>query len=96
MISKKEVQHIAYLARIELSPQELEEMQKELGKILEYIEQLKEVKVENLPPAFHLTNSGGVFRQDLPQQRLKEEGEKLINLSPQKEKRFIKIKTVFS
>lgn len=96
MISKKEVQHIAYLARIELSPQELEEMQKELGKILEYIEQLKEVQVENLPPAFHLTNPGGVFRQDLPQQRLKEEGEKLINLSPQKEKRFIKIKTVFS
>jgi len=36
-----------------------------------------------------------VFREDKPEEKSKEEGEKLIQLAPQQEGRFIKIKSVF-
>ena len=41
MISKEEVQHIAKLARLELTPQEIEKMQKDLSAIFDYFELLK-------------------------------------------------------
>ena len=42
MISKEEVQHIAKLARLELSENEVEKMQKDLSSILDYFNLLKE------------------------------------------------------
>ena len=45
MISKKKVQHIAKLARLGLTEDEIEKHQKEFLKILDYVEKLKEVDV---------------------------------------------------
>ena len=45
MISKKEVQHIAKLARLGLTEKEIEKHQKEFLKILDYMEKLKEIDV---------------------------------------------------
>ena len=41
MISKEEVQHIAKLARLELTEKEAEKMQKDLSEILDYFDLLK-------------------------------------------------------
>ena len=95
MLSKEEVKHVARLARIKLTEEELREMQEELVKILDYIEKLKELDVENLEPTTHSVLLKNVFREDKPEEKSKEEGEKLIELAPQKERRFIKIKSVF-
>ena len=95
MLSKEEVKHVARLARIKLTEEELREMQEELVKILDYIEKLKELDVENLEPTTHSVLLKNVFREDKPEEKSKEEGEKLIELAPQKEGRFIKIKSVF-
>jgi len=43
MITKKEVQHVAKLARLNLSKIEIEKYQKELLKILDYIGKLKKI-----------------------------------------------------
>jgi len=53
MISKEEVKHIAKLARLGLSDKEIGEFQKELSKILNYIEKLKEVDISNVKPTSH-------------------------------------------
>jgi len=95
MLSKEGVKHVARLARIRLTEEELQKMQGELVKILDYIEKLKELDVENLEPTTHSILLKNVFREDKPEKKSKEEGEKLIQLSPQKEGRFIKIKSVF-
>ncbi|MCD6429532.1 Asp-tRNA(Asn)/Glu-tRNA(Gln) amidotransferase subunit GatC [bacterium] len=95
MLSKDEVKHVANLARIKLSEEELQKMQGELVKILDYIEKLKELDVESLEPTTHSVLLKNVFREDKPEEKSKEEGKKLIQLAPQKEDRFIKIKSVF-
>jgi len=41
MISKDEVKHISKLARLELTDQEIEKMQKDLSAVLDYFELLK-------------------------------------------------------
>lgn len=59
MISPDEVKHLAELAHLELSAEELEKMTRELGLILEYISKLKEVDVTGVEPmsgGHHLAN----------------------------------------
>ena len=48
MISKKEVEHIAKLARLRLTKIEVTKRQKEISEILDYFNLLKEVDVKNL------------------------------------------------
>ena len=49
MLTKEEVKHIADLARIELSEKETEKYQAQLGKILDYMEKLKQVNTIGTP-----------------------------------------------
>lgn len=49
-ITKREIEHVAALARIKLSEQEKEKMAHELGAILGYIDKLKEVDTEGVDP----------------------------------------------
>lgn len=48
MITKEEVQHIAKLARLGLTENEIEKFRKELSSILDYVEKLKEVDVSGV------------------------------------------------
>lgn len=63
-ITKKELEHLAELAHVELSEKEKSKLIKDLGKILEYFEELREVKTDGVD----LTATGGVlknaFRED--------------------------------
>ena len=45
-----EVRHVADLANVELTPQELPRMQRDLNNILNYIAQLNELKTEGVEP----------------------------------------------
>ena len=49
----QEVQEIALLARIHFTPQELTEMQSELGAILEHFSSIAAVNTEGVPPMTH-------------------------------------------
>lgn len=52
-ITKKEVAHVANLARLELSEQELEKYSKEIDKILTWIDQLSEVDTSDVKHEDH-------------------------------------------
>lgn len=95
MITTKEVQHIANLARLGLTPKEIEKFRKELSSILDYVEQLKQVNVEGIEPTFHALKIENVFRQDEPKKPDFEKTKKLIKAFPKKEKGFLKVKKVF-
>jgi len=64
MISKKEVQHIAKLARLGLTEKEIGKHQKEFSKILDYIEKLKEVDVSKIEPTSHSLKVKNIVRKD--------------------------------
>ncbi len=64
MISKKEVKHIAKLARLGLAEKEIEKFQKELSSVLDYIEKLKEVDISKVEPTSHPLRVENVMRKD--------------------------------
>jgi aspartyl-tRNA(Asn)/glutamyl-tRNA(Gln) amidotransferase subunit C len=93
MISKQEIHHIAKLARLRLAQGEIEKYQKELSKILDYIEKLKEVDVSEVEPTSHPLKIKNVMRED----KEKWEGEivkKILDLMPEKENNYLKVKKI--
>jgi len=94
MIDFKEVKHIAELARIDFSEQELKGLQKELFSILDYFNKLKEVDVKNIEPTSHSAVLKNVMREDKAKKKNLKMSEKLLELAPQTEGRFIKVKSV--
>jgi aspartyl-tRNA(Asn)/glutamyl-tRNA(Gln) amidotransferase subunit C len=93
MISKEDVQHIAELARLELTGEEVEKMQKDLSAILDYFELLKKApKIKIDGPAS--AQGSGVARKDEVLSRDARLAEKIISAFPDKKDDYIKVKTI--
>ena len=69
-ISREAVQHVARLARLELSEAELVRMQAELSNILAYIDTLRSVDTAGVPPTSHAVPLTNVMREDEPRPSL--------------------------
>ena len=63
-LSREQVKHIAWLARLGLSENEVEQFRLQLSDILENFEVLKEVNTENVPSATRTIPLQNVFRED--------------------------------
>jgi len=77
-LSREEVLHVALLARLELSEEEIERYTWELNRVLEHIEKLKELDTEGVEPTSHAVPLSNVFRPDEPGEPLPRE-EVLMN-----------------
>ena len=94
MISKKEVEHIAKLARLGLSNKEIEKMEKELSLILDYFNLLQEVDVSETPPAFYVSFNKNVMREDKLEEKDSNISKKILNEVPDKEDDYVKVKEI--
>jgi aspartyl-tRNA(Asn)/glutamyl-tRNA(Gln) amidotransferase subunit C len=63
-ISLKDVEHVARLARLDLSPAEQERMRSQLDAILGYVAKLGEVDTTGVPPTAHVLDLANVMRED--------------------------------
>lgn len=63
-ISGKDVEYLALLARLRLTPEERDRFATELNEILSYVEKLKTAKTEGIPPTSHVLKLSNVFRED--------------------------------
>ena len=63
-ISREDVQHVARLARLEISAEDLVRMQAELSNILAYIDKLRSVDTAGVPPTSHAVPLTNVMRED--------------------------------
>ena len=63
-LSANDVAELARLARIELTPDELEHLAPQLEVILESVAQVSEVAAEDIPPTSHALPLTNVFRED--------------------------------
>lgn len=93
-LSKQEIQHIARLARLDLSEAELEKYGGQLSNVLNYIEQLKEVDVKGVEPTAQVTGLTNIFRDDKVEPWNEAEVAEALKDAPEKEGRFIKVKRV--
>jgi aspartyl-tRNA(Asn)/glutamyl-tRNA(Gln) amidotransferase subunit C len=60
----EEVRHIAQLARLELTPEEVDLFSRQLNDILGYMEQLNAQDTEGVEPTFHALHLSNAFRED--------------------------------
>lgn len=96
MITKQNIQHIARLARIELTPEEEEKFGKELSAILGFVEKLNEVDTTGVEPM-----TGGAVLENITRpdeqvdQSLENKSAGLVSAAPDKKDEFIRVKKVF-
>ena len=63
-LTKKDVLHVANLAKLTLTPKEIAKFQEQLSKIVDYISQLSEVDTSNYEPTTQTTGLESIFRED--------------------------------
>jgi aspartyl-tRNA(Asn)/glutamyl-tRNA(Gln) amidotransferase subunit C len=63
-LSHDDVRHIAKLARLNLSDEEVEKFSKELTSILKYVDKLQEVDTKGVEPTAQVTGLTNAFRED--------------------------------
>ncbi|MFA5350342.1 MAG: Asp-tRNA(Asn)/Glu-tRNA(Gln) amidotransferase subunit GatC [Candidatus Omnitrophota bacterium] len=66
MIDKETVEYVAHLARIELQPEELEKLSRQLHDILGFIDKLRVLDVGLVKPTSHILPISNVLREDEP------------------------------
>ena len=91
-VTRKEVEHIAELAHLQLNESELEEYTLQLNKILEYVEKLNELDTENVKPLSHPVEGENVFREDIIQSSVNRED--ALKNAPSKNEEFFKVPKV--
>lgn len=93
LITKKELDHLCELARIEISPAEEAKLLKDLPKILEYFEELRALDTSHVSPILTGGTAKNVFREDDASANTNQG--KGIDSFPVKEQSFLKIPPVF-
>lgn len=64
-LSRDEVLHVARLARLKLTDEEVGQYQEKLGKILDHIRDLEKVDLSGIVPTSHAVDLGTPFREDV-------------------------------
>ena len=72
-ISHIDVEYVARLARVNLTPEEAALFQKQLMQVVEYIRALQTVDVDGVEPMAHAVTVENVFRDDSPRDGLERE-----------------------
>lgn len=92
-LSLKEVEHIASLARLELTSKEKERYRVQLSAILEHVAQLQKLDTTSIPPTTSIFGGDSRLRADQPWSGLTPET--LLANAPEQEKSQFKIPPVF-
>jgi aspartyl-tRNA(Asn)/glutamyl-tRNA(Gln) amidotransferase subunit C len=66
MIDREQVLHVARLARLELTDEEVERMSGELTTILDHVERMNELDLDGVEPTSHVVALENVLRADEP------------------------------
>ncbi|MFH1392788.1 MAG: Asp-tRNA(Asn)/Glu-tRNA(Gln) amidotransferase subunit GatC [Patescibacteria group bacterium] len=95
MLTKKEVEKIAELARLKLEEKEKEKFAEDLSSIIGYVQKLSEVNVEKVEPMTGGTDLESVARQDDettisdPEMR-----KQILNAAPNREEDYFKVPSI--
>lgn len=94
MLDRAQVQKIAHLARLDITPTEEEQFAGQLSSILEYFEQLSELDTENVLPTTRAIELSNITRQDNSQ--LYTERESLLQEAPNPEGDFFRVPQILN
>jgi aspartyl-tRNA(Asn)/glutamyl-tRNA(Gln) amidotransferase subunit C len=81
MIEREEVRHVARLARLALSEEELDRMALELAGVLEHIATIEQLDLDGVEPTSHVVAVENALRADVPVRSLARE--RVLESAPQ-------------
>lgn len=93
-ITKDTVQKVAKLAKLQFNEEETALLQKDLSKMLVFVDQINQVDTEGVCPLIHMNHQVNVLREDDVEETITQE-QALIN-APQKDSDYFKIPKVLS
>jgi aspartyl-tRNA(Asn)/glutamyl-tRNA(Gln) amidotransferase subunit C len=73
VIDRDEVLHVARLARLALSDDEIEPMARELSAVLDHVAKIGELSLDDVAPTSHVVDVTGALRSDRPRPSLSRE-----------------------
>jgi aspartyl-tRNA(Asn)/glutamyl-tRNA(Gln) amidotransferase subunit C len=91
-LSREDVLHIAELAKLELSEEEVAAYQQQLSAILDYVNQLNQLDTEAIPPTASVLPLNNVFAEDVPRQPLSRE--ELLANAPEAESGQYRVRAI--
>lgn len=84
-----DIEHLARLARLELSEPEKERMRSQLGAILTYIDKLRQLNTDTVEPTSHAIPMLNVMREDEVRPPLPREA--MLANAPEREGDFVRV-----
>lgn len=92
-LSEEKVKHVAKLAKLELSNEEVKKFQQQLQETLDYVEILNELETSGVESTSQVTGLENVFREDEPGQSITQE--EALSGTKNSMKGMFKIKAIF-
>lgn len=92
-LTLEDVEHVARLARLRLSPAELEKMRDQLSNILDHFQMLQQIDVSAVPPTAQVTDLINVMRADEVRPSLPRE-QALAN-APEQQDGMFRVRAIF-
>ncbi len=94
MIDREQVQKVALLARLQLTPEEEEQFTTQLNGILDYFEQLSELDVTDVAPTFRAIDMSNVTRPDMAQ--IYRDRDDILESAPDRDGEFFKVPRIIN
>jgi len=94
-ITQPEVEHIARLARLQITDEEKKKYAEQLSAVLDYIDKLKEVDVDGVKLTEEASDLKNIYREDAVVDADKDVKKRILDNVPEKEGNLIKVKGVF-
>ena len=91
-LTEEEVRHVAALARVAMTDDEVELMRSQLSNILEHVSVLNEVDTDGVEPTGHSVDVTSVMRDD--EVRDSSPREDVLTNAPSRQDEFIRVKAV--
>ena len=90
--TKIDIEHIAKLASLKVTPEENITYEKQLEDVLEYVSKLNEVDTENVEPIANITGLQNIGREDIAEPSLTQE--EAISQAPKTHNGFIEVEAI--
>ena len=91
-ITMDEVKHVANLARLAITEEEVEKLTNDLDAIISFAEELNELDTENVEPTSHVLDMKNIFREDVSKPGLPVE--EVLKNAPDHENGQIKVPAI--
>lgn len=93
-ITRADVEHVARLARLELTDEEIELFRAQLSAVLERAQRIQSLDLEALPPTSHPIEMRNVWREDVVTPP--EDADSILENAPEREDRFFRVPQILS